>query len=284
MGSLLDMLAIAARGDVRSDVLKELERHLTKLHEYQNHPGIDARAPARADEQSDPAAHRSVRGRAPPGCSRCGTRSSWRPSSIAARSRAAPANSICPTITSGSISPTRCAWPRSCAGRACCGRCAMRSPSCCGSRARTAVDLARRSPRAACSTSTSIARRPTSCCASTVPAGAALYPEISGSHYRCSMRFLEWTGHRQPPEANRHGRALHTHLLPLNRRPCACAHLPDLQARDPVERAIFRGGRSAASAARWWTWAPGWPMTGRSPAERRRARQAEANPEADPPA
>jgi cell division protein ZapD len=42
MSSLLDMLAIAIRGDVRSDVLKELERHLTKLHEYQNHPGIDA--------------------------------------------------------------------------------------------------------------------------------------------------------------------------------------------------------------------------------------------------
>jgi len=42
MASLLDMLAIATRGDVRSDVLKELERHLAKLHEYQNHPGIDA--------------------------------------------------------------------------------------------------------------------------------------------------------------------------------------------------------------------------------------------------
>ena len=42
MTSLLDMLAIATRGDVRSDVLKELERHLSKLNEYQNHPGIDA--------------------------------------------------------------------------------------------------------------------------------------------------------------------------------------------------------------------------------------------------
>ena len=42
MASLLDMLAIATRGDVRSDVLKELERHLAKLNEYQNHPGIDA--------------------------------------------------------------------------------------------------------------------------------------------------------------------------------------------------------------------------------------------------
>jgi cell division protein ZapD len=39
---LLDMLAILTRGDVRSDVLKELERHLALLGEYQNHPGIDA--------------------------------------------------------------------------------------------------------------------------------------------------------------------------------------------------------------------------------------------------
>ena len=38
MASLLDMLAIAARGDVRSEVLKELERHVAKLNEYQNHP------------------------------------------------------------------------------------------------------------------------------------------------------------------------------------------------------------------------------------------------------
>ena len=27
----------------------------------------------------------------------------------------------------------------------------------------------------------------------TLPGGTALYPEISGSHYRCSLRFLEWT-------------------------------------------------------------------------------------------
>ena len=32
VGSLLDILAILARGDVRSDVLKELERHLGLLH------------------------------------------------------------------------------------------------------------------------------------------------------------------------------------------------------------------------------------------------------------
>jgi cell division protein ZapD len=41
MGSLIDILAITTRGDVRSDVLKELERQLTFLTEYQAKPGVD---------------------------------------------------------------------------------------------------------------------------------------------------------------------------------------------------------------------------------------------------
>ena len=41
MASLLDILAITTRGDVRSDVLKELERHLTTLNEFQTKPGVD---------------------------------------------------------------------------------------------------------------------------------------------------------------------------------------------------------------------------------------------------
>jgi cell division FtsZ-interacting protein ZapD len=27
-----------------------------------------------------------------------------------------------------------------------------------------------------------------------LPAGSELFPEVSGSHYRCSVRFLRWTG------------------------------------------------------------------------------------------
>src|SRR5690348_2745007 len=41
MGSLIDILAITTRGDVRSDVLKELERHLSTLTEFQSKPGVD---------------------------------------------------------------------------------------------------------------------------------------------------------------------------------------------------------------------------------------------------
>ena len=39
--SILEMLAITARGDIRSDVLKELERQMAAMHEYQARPGVD---------------------------------------------------------------------------------------------------------------------------------------------------------------------------------------------------------------------------------------------------
>src|SRR5215468_6400911 len=41
MASLIDILAITTRGDVRSDVLKELESQLTTLNEFQSKPGVD---------------------------------------------------------------------------------------------------------------------------------------------------------------------------------------------------------------------------------------------------
>lgn len=39
--SLLEILTITARGDARSDVLKELERHVNVLKEYQTKTGVD---------------------------------------------------------------------------------------------------------------------------------------------------------------------------------------------------------------------------------------------------
>ena len=39
--SLLDILSILTRGDMRTDVLKEIERHLALLNEFQNRAGID---------------------------------------------------------------------------------------------------------------------------------------------------------------------------------------------------------------------------------------------------
>lgn len=41
VSSLIDILAIITRSDVRSDALKELERQLTLLGEFQSNPGVD---------------------------------------------------------------------------------------------------------------------------------------------------------------------------------------------------------------------------------------------------
>lgn len=41
VSSLLEILAITARGDARSDVLKELERQMALLRDYQSRPGVD---------------------------------------------------------------------------------------------------------------------------------------------------------------------------------------------------------------------------------------------------
>src|SRR6202165_4289801 len=41
VASLLEILAITARGDSRSEVLKELERHVNVLKEYQSKTGVD---------------------------------------------------------------------------------------------------------------------------------------------------------------------------------------------------------------------------------------------------
>ena len=40
--TLLDLLAITARGDTRTDVLKELDRQINLLREFQSRPGVDA--------------------------------------------------------------------------------------------------------------------------------------------------------------------------------------------------------------------------------------------------
>ena len=45
MSSLLEILAITARGDIRSEVLKELERQMSVMHEYRR-PGPGSMAVA----------------------------------------------------------------------------------------------------------------------------------------------------------------------------------------------------------------------------------------------
>lgn len=42
VNSLLEILAITARGDIRSEVLKELERQMSVMHDYSSRPGVDS--------------------------------------------------------------------------------------------------------------------------------------------------------------------------------------------------------------------------------------------------
>ena len=101
----------------------------------------------------------------------------------------------------------------------------MRSQSFCGSRARTA---GRRQEIATGGTFNITFERdnPLQLLRISLPAAAGLYPEISGSHHRCNVRFLTWNGLATRPAQARDGRRLHAQLLHLNRRSAASPMSP----------------------------------------------------------
>ena len=51
-----------------------------------------------------------------------------------------------------------------------------------------------------------------------LPADSGLYPETSGSHYRCRVRLLAWNGLQTRPVQDYRRRAVHADLLYLVRR------------------------------------------------------------------
>lgn len=58
ISSLLEILAITGRGDIRADALKELDRHALRLSHYQRSPGVDGERLARLMREVD-----EIRGR-----------------------------------------------------------------------------------------------------------------------------------------------------------------------------------------------------------------------------
>ena len=85
-----------------------------------------------------------------------------------------------------------------------------------------------------------------------LPASAGLYPEISGSHHRCSVRFLAWNGLATRPTQSPRRCPVHAELLRLSRT----APFRMSPARVNVRRAganwtgtPHRFARSAVSAA-----------------------------------
>jgi cell division protein ZapD len=192
VASLIDILAITARGDVRSEVLKELEGHLTALNEFQAKPGVDTQRlkavmsnllrlradlmsagsaflqPLRDSEFLSAIKHRS----AIPG----GTcefdlpdYTFWLAQSDDARMRTfnqwlGLLRPLCDAIA-------ELLWLTRQNGR-------------------SRQEIA----RAGIFTLTFERENPLQLLRLSLPASAALYPEISGSHHRCSVRFLSWNG------------------------------------------------------------------------------------------
>jgi len=192
MSSLLDILAITTRSDTRADVLKELERHLSILNEFQSKPGVDSNRlrtvmsnllrlrtdllgtgaaflqPLRDSEFLNAIKHRS----AIPG----GTCEFDLPDYFYWLSQ--PAETRMRTFGEwlGVLRPlcdaiAELLWLTRQSGRA---------------REETAqggvfhITFERDSPSQLLRIS--------------LPISLGLYPEISGSHYRCSIRFLKWNG------------------------------------------------------------------------------------------
>jgi cell division protein ZapD len=53
VSSLLEILAITRRGDIRADALKELDRHMLRLNHFRQSPGVDADRLARLIDEVD---------------------------------------------------------------------------------------------------------------------------------------------------------------------------------------------------------------------------------------
>jgi cell division protein ZapD len=195
--SLLDILAIMTRGDLRGDVLKDLERHLVQLNDFQHRAGIDTtrlRAlmanlvrlrtelaavgaswlqPLRDSEFLAAIKHRSA---IPGGTCEFDLPDYfyWLNQPAAARIGAfgrwlTLLRPLCDAVA-------ELLWLTRQNGR-------PRAELAVGGMFN--VNFDRDSPYQLLRIS--------------LPAGTPLYPEISGSHYRCSLRFLEWHGIDQRP-------------------------------------------------------------------------------------
>jgi cell division protein ZapD len=197
VGSLLDILAILARGDVRSDVLKDLERHVTLLNEFQHRPGIDATRLRTTISnivqlRTDLAA----------------VGSTWlaplRDSEFLA---AIKHRSAIPGGTCEFDLPDYYYWlnqPAEARTEAFAGWLVLLQPLC--DAIAELLWLTRQNGRAREETATGGVfnvnfdrDHPYQLLRIRLPPGTLLYPEISGSHYRCNLRFLEWHGIEQRP-------------------------------------------------------------------------------------
>jgi cell division protein ZapD len=192
VASLLDIIAITMRGDVRSEVLKELERNASYLTEFQNRPGIDA-----SRLRTVIANLTRLRGEL------ANTGTGWLQTLRESEFLAAIKHRI--AIPGGTCEfdlPDYSFWlsqPDSARMATFASWLGLLRPLC--DAIAELLWLLRQNGRPR----SEIARAglfnvnferdtPYQMLRVLLPAGSPLYPEVSGSHYRCSMRFLEWRG------------------------------------------------------------------------------------------
>jgi cell division protein ZapD len=192
VGSLIDILAITTRSDVRSEVLKEIERHLAQLSEFENKSGVDgSRLRALINNLSRLRSALSAAG---------GTFvQPLRDSEFLA---AIKHRSAIPGGTCEFDLPDYFFWLNQDAGsrtQAFNEWLALLRPLC--DAVAEVLWLTRQNGRsrkevAAGGTFTINFDRdtPLQLLRICVPADSGIYPEISGSHHRCSVRFLRWNG------------------------------------------------------------------------------------------
>jgi cell division protein ZapD len=190
--SLLDILAIATRGDIRADVLKELERQLAQLNVFQSKPGVDA-ARLRTVMSN------LMRLRADLVAVGANYLQSLKDSEFLA---AIKHRSAIPGGTCEFDLPDYFFWlnqPIETRARAFGQWLASIRPLCDAIAELLWITRQNGRPRQ------EVARggvyhinfdrdTPVQLVRIALPGGSALYPETSGSHYRCSVRFLTWNG------------------------------------------------------------------------------------------
>jgi cell division protein ZapD len=192
VASLLDILSISTRSDVRADVLKELERHLAILTDYQARPGVDV-SRLRAVMSN------LVRLRTDLVASGAAYLQSLKDSEFLS---AIKHRSAIPGGTCEFDLPDYYFWlnrPNELRAQAFNQWLSLLRPLCDAIAELLWLTRQNGRPRE------EIARggtfnitfdrdAPIQLMRISLPPGSSLYPEISGSHYRCSVRFLNWNG------------------------------------------------------------------------------------------
>ena len=265
VSSLLEILAITARGDSRSDVLKELERHVNVLKEYQSKTGVDPGRLKSLMSNLRQAARRLVdrRRQFHGAAARLGVPERHQASQRHPRRhlRFRFAGLFVLAEPSGGSARRRV---RQLAGA---------DPAVVRQHRRTAVaDPAKRQAQVRKSRCGGIFQlqfdRETPCqlVRITLPPTPILFPEISGNQHRCTIRFLNWTDATTPSRARRDGCAVSVDLLRLIGTRVLDGHdrqMSHLPARRGMVGGIACTARSAAIAAGSSISAPGSPNSTR---------------------